>query len=62
MNFRLIRSGIMMSRPGATYSIAAVFAGIFPKRHAVRASGSILPSSSTQESHARRVDQTGRQC
>jgi len=28
-NFRLIGSGIMMSRPSATYSIAAVFAGIF---------------------------------
>jgi hypothetical protein len=31
MNFRLIRSGIMIPRPGATYSIAAVFAGIFPE-------------------------------
>ena len=35
MNFRSIASGIMMSKPRATCSIAAVSASIFPEAHAV---------------------------
>ena len=64
MTFRSIASGIMMSKPRATYSIAAVSAGIFPEasRGRLRAAAFCHRPARKKAMRGFRVDQTGRQC